>query len=49
MRIIVLQLHNLFHINTAEKVIEFIRKVQKDREKIEHVCVNYNQYRIEMT
>jgi len=29
-------------------VIEFIRKVQEDRKKMEHVCVNYNQYRIEM-
>ena len=42
-------MHNLFHINTAEKVIEFISKVHEDRRKMEHVCVNYNQYRIEMT
>jgi uncharacterized protein (TIGR00730 family) len=42
-------MHNLFHIKTTDKVIEFIRKVHKDRQKMEHVCVNYNQYRIEMT
>jgi uncharacterized protein (TIGR00730 family) len=42
-------MHNLFHINTADKVVEFIRKVHEDRSKMEHVCVNYNQYRIEMT
>lgn len=41
-------MHNLFHIKTAEKVIQFIRKVHEDRQKMEHVCDNYNQYRIEM-
>ena len=41
-------MHNLFHISTTDKVLEFIRKVQEDRKKMEHVCVNYNQYRIEM-
>ncbi len=42
-------MHNIFHINSADKVVEFIRKVHEDRSKTEHVCVNYNQYRIEMT
>lgn len=42
-------MNNLFHINTADKVVEFIRRVHGDRTKMEHVCVNYNQYRVEMT
>jgi len=42
-------MHNVFHIKTTEKVVEFIRKVHEDRSKIEHVCVNYDQYRTEMT
>ena len=40
---------NLFHINCAEEVVGFIRKVHEDREKMEHVCVNYDQYRTELT
>jgi len=41
-------MHNLFHINSADQVVSFIRKVHEDRAKMEHVCVNYNQSRTEM-
>ncbi len=42
-------MHNLFHINSAEKVVPFIRTVHADRSKMEHVCVNYEQYRITLS
>ena len=42
-------MHNLFHINTADSVVQFIRTVHEDRAKMEHVCVNYDQYRINLT
>lgn len=41
-------MHNIFHIETAEKVVSFIRKVQEDRARMEHVCVNYDHYRTEL-
>ena len=39
---------NIFHITSAEKVVEFIRKVNKDRSKMEHICVNYSKYKVEL-
>ncbi len=41
-------MHNIFHISSAEKVVAFIKKVHEDRGKIEHICVNYAQYRMEL-
>lgn len=41
-------MRNLFHIKKADEVVNFIRKVHGDREKMEHVCVNYEQYRTEL-
>ena len=40
-------MHNIFHINSPEKVVDFIKKVHEDRSQVEHVCVNYNMYRVE--
>ena len=40
-------LHNIIHIRNVEKVISFVRQVHEDRLKMEHVCVNYNKYRVE--
>ena len=41
-------MRTIFHINSVEKVLSFIRKVHEDRSRMEHVCVNYNNYRIEL-
>jgi hypothetical protein len=40
-------MHNIFQINTVEKVINFINKVHEDRSKMEHVCVNFSKYKVE--
>jgi len=39
---------NIFHITSPDRVVNFIRKVHKDRSGIEHVCVNYSKYRLEL-
>lgn len=41
-------MHNIFHITSADAVVSFIRKVHEDRARMEHVCVNYEKYRMEL-
>lgn len=41
-------MHNIFHITSTERVVNFIRKVHEDRLQMEHVCVNYDKYRVEL-
>ncbi len=41
-------MHNIFHITSVEGVVNFIRKVHEDRLRMEHVCVNYDKYRVEL-
>jgi hypothetical protein len=41
------EMHNIFQITSAEKVVHFIKKVHEDRSGEEHVCVNYSKYRVE--
>lgn len=40
-------LHNIFHVTSVEQVLSLIRKVHDDRSRMEHVCVNYDKYRVE--
>ena len=40
-------MHNIFHVTSVDKVVNFIRIIHKDRSRMEHVCVNYNKYRVE--
>lgn len=40
-------LHNLFHLTSVEKVIQFIKRFHEDRQTLEHACVNYDMYRVE--
>ena len=42
-------LHNIFHLHTVEQVVGFISQVHADRAKMEHVCVNYEKYRVEFS
>ncbi len=39
-------INTIIHINSVEKVLSFIRQVHKDRSTVEHVCVNYDKYRV---
>lgn len=38
----------LFHASTVQAVIDIILKVHKDRNGLQHVCTNYEKYRVEM-
>ncbi len=40
-------LHHIFHLTSLEKVLRLIKKIHQDRAGLEHVCVNYNKYRVE--
>ncbi len=40
-------MHNLFHLSSAEKVVKFINKIHEDRSKMDHVCLSYIKYRVE--
>jgi len=42
-------MHQIFHFKTPDQVVRFIRRVQEDRSKTEHVCRNYDKYRAEIT
>lgn len=41
-------MHNVFHVKSVEQVISIIRRVHEDRSRLEHVCVNYEKYRMEI-
>ncbi|MBU0479655.1 MAG: LOG family protein [Proteobacteria bacterium] len=41
------EMHNIFHLTTTRQVVELIKKIHADRAQMEHVCVNYNKYRVE--
>ncbi len=41
-------MNNIFHLTSVEKVLSLIRKAQEDRSQIEHACINYNKYRVEL-
>jgi hypothetical protein len=43
------EIHNVFHLASADRVVEFIKQVHADRAKMEHVCVNYDKYRVEFS
>jgi predicted Rossmann-fold nucleotide-binding protein len=40
-------MHHIFHLTSIEKVLQLIRKIHQDRAGTEHVCMNYNKYRVE--
>ena len=43
------ELHNLFHLTSTEQVLALIKKFHDDRGKMEHVCINYDKYRVELS
>jgi uncharacterized protein (TIGR00730 family) len=43
------EMHSIFHLISTAKVVELIKQIHADREKMEHVCVNYNKYRIDFS
>ena len=43
------EMHNIFHLTSTSQVIDLIKEVQDDRTKMEHVCVNYDKYRVEFS
>lgn len=43
------EIRNVFHLTSGEQVVKFIKQVHADRARMEHVCVNYDKYRVEFT
>ncbi len=41
-------MHNIFHVSSVERVVNLIRKIHEDRSRMEHVCVDYDTYRVEL-
>ncbi len=42
-------LRHIFLINDTDKIIHFVRTLHEDRSRLEHICVNYDQYRVSLT
>lgn len=40
------EMHNLFHLTSTAEVVELINNIHNDRSNMEHVCVNYDKYRV---
>ena len=34
------EMHNIFHLNSSQQVIDLITKLHADRATMDHVCVN---------
>jgi len=43
------EIRNVFHLNSVVEVVRFIKQVHADRAEMEHVCVNYDKYRVEFS
>ncbi|MCK4840196.1 MAG: hypothetical protein KAS94_15425 [Desulfobulbaceae bacterium] len=43
------EIHNVFHLTSADQVIEFIKQAHADRARMEHICVNHDKYRVEFS
>jgi hypothetical protein len=41
-------MHNIFHVIEPAQVVDLIIKIHKDRLHTEHVCQNFNHYRVEI-
>ncbi len=41
-------MHNIFHVVEPAHVVDLIIKIHRDRSEMEHVCRNFNQYRVEI-
>lgn len=41
------EMHSIFHLTSTSQVIDMIKKIHADRAEMEHVCVNYDKYRVE--
>jgi uncharacterized protein (TIGR00730 family) len=41
-------MHHIFHLTSVEKVLRLIKKIHQDRLGMDHVCENYNKYRVEL-
>ena len=41
-------MNNIFHVSSVERVVNLITKIHEDRSRVEHVCVNYDTYRMEL-
>ena len=40
------EMHSVFHLTSTNQVIDLIKQVHADRAEMEHVCVNYDKYRV---
>jgi len=40
-------MHNIFHVLEPAHVVDLVVKIHKDRSQQEHVCKNFNQYRVD--
>lgn len=38
---------HIFHLLSVDEVLQLIKKIHQDRSEMDHVCVNYNKYRVE--
>ncbi|MEN8142033.1 MAG: LOG family protein [Thermodesulfobacteriota bacterium] len=41
------EMHSVFHLTSTNQVINLIKQVHADRAEMEHVCVNYDKYRVD--
>jgi uncharacterized protein (TIGR00730 family) len=41
-------MHHIFHLTSVGKVLQLIKKIHQDRLEMDHVCENYNKYRVEL-
>ncbi|MDW7774471.1 MAG: LOG family protein [Desulfobulbaceae bacterium] len=40
-------MNNIFHLQSPEEVVHLVSKIHDDRSKVEHVCHNFEKYRVE--
>ena len=40
-------MNRIFHLKSADEVVQLVKKIHADRSKVEHVCHNFEKYRVE--
>lgn len=40
-------LYHIIHLNSPTDVVDLVKKIHDDRSEVEHVCHNFEKYRVE--
>jgi RecJ-like exonuclease len=40
-------MNRIFHLKSPDEVVHLVKKIHDDRSKVDHLCHNFEKYRVE--